>query len=62
MELDSTSLYPILCLKATSQGVLRTLLSIGGVEIDHFSLRHDKGANAVAQPLAGLSDPLTGLT
>jgi hypothetical protein len=40
-------------------------LSIGGVEIDHFSLWHDKGGNAIAQPLAGpngLTDPETGLT
>jgi hypothetical protein len=37
-------------------------VSIGGVEIDHFGLWHDKGANAVAQPLAGVVDPVTGLT
>ncbi|MBV8811146.1 MAG: hypothetical protein JO033_20960 [Acidobacteriaceae bacterium] len=40
-------------------------MSIGGVEIDHFSLWHDKGGNAIAQPLAGpngLTDPETGLT
>ena len=42
--------------------VLRILVSIGGVEIDHFGLWHDKGANAVAQPLAGVVDPVTGLT
>ena len=45
--------------------MLRILLSIGGVEIDHFSLWHDKGGNAIAQPLAGpmgLTDPETGLT
>ena len=62
VEQGGSSLYPILCLKATSREVLRILLSIGGVEIDHFSLWHDKGANAVAQPLAGISDPITGLT
>src|SRR5579863_8238126 len=62
IEQGGSSLYPILCLKATSREVLRILLSIGGVEIDHFSLWHDKGANAVAQPLAGVSDPVTGLT
>jgi hypothetical protein len=33
------------------------LLSIGGVEIDHFSLWHDKAGNAVSQPLAGVIDP-----
>ncbi len=62
IEQGGSSLYPILSLKATSRETLRILLSIGGVEIDHFSLWHDKGANAVAQPLAGISDPKTGLT
>ncbi len=62
IEQGGSSLYPILALKATSREALRVLLSIGGVEIDHFSLWHDKGANAVAQPLAGISDPKTGLT
>jgi hypothetical protein len=37
-------------------------VSIGGVEIDHFGLWHDKAGNAVAQPLAGVVDPETGLT
>jgi hypothetical protein len=65
IEQGGSSLYPILALKATSREVLRILLSIGGVEIDHFSLWHDKGGNATAQPLAGpngLTDPETGLT
>jgi len=65
IEQGGSSLYPVLALKATSREVLRILLSIGGVEIDHFSLWHDKGGNAIAQPLAGpagLTDPVTGLT
>jgi hypothetical protein len=62
IEQGGTSLYPSLALKATSEEVLRILLSIGGVEIDHFSLWHDKAGNAVSQPLAGLKDPETGLT
>jgi hypothetical protein len=57
IEQGGTSLYPTLALKATSDVVLRILLSIGGVEIDHFSLWHDKAGNAVAQPLAGVIDP-----
>jgi hypothetical protein len=57
IEQGGTSLYPTLALKATSDEVLRILLSIGGVEIDHFSLWHDKAGNAVAQPLAGVIDP-----
>ena len=62
IEQGGTSLYPTLALKATSDEVLRILISIGGVEIDHFSLWHDKAGNAVAQPLAGVTDPETGLT
>ena len=65
IEQGGSSLYPVLALKATSLEVLRILLSIGGVEINHFSLWHDKGGNAIAQPLAGpngLTDPETGLT
>jgi Ferritin-like domain len=57
IEQGGTSLYPTLALKATSDEALRILLSIGGVEIDHFSLWHDKAGNAVAQPLAGVIDP-----
>ena len=65
IEQGGSSLYPILALKASNLEVLRILLSIGGVEIDHFSLWHDKCGNAIAQPLAGpngLTDPETGLT
>jgi len=62
IEQGGASLYPTLAFKANDPTVLRILVSIGGVEIDHFGLWHDKGANAVAQPLAGLVDPVTGLT
>src|ERR1700674_3665486 len=62
IERGGASLYPTLAFKATDPTVLRILVSIGGVEIDHFGLWHDKGGNAVAQPLAGVVDPVTGLT
>ncbi|HWX55281.1 MAG TPA: twin-arginine translocation signal domain-containing protein [Verrucomicrobiae bacterium] len=62
IEQGGASLYPTLAFKATDPTVLRILISIGGVEIDHFGLWHDKGANAVSQPLAGVVDPVTGLT
>ena len=62
IEQGGSSLYPILSLKATDEEVLRILLSIGGVEIDHFGLWHDKAGNAVNAPLAGVVDPITGLT
>jgi hypothetical protein len=61
IEQGGTSLYPTLALKASNEEVLRILLSIGGVEIDHFSLWHDKAGNAVSQPLAGVTDPETQL-
>ena len=62
IEQGGASLYPTLAFKATDPEVLRILVSIGGVEIDHFGLWHDKAGNAVAQPLAGVTDPATGLT
>ena len=62
IEQGGASLYPTLAFKATDHTVLRILVSIGGVEIDHFGLWHDKGGNAVSQPLAGVVDPVTGLT
>src|SRR6202158_4116926 len=62
IEQGGASLYPTLAFKATDPEVLRILVSIGGVEIDHFGLWHDKAGNAVNQPLAGVTDPVTGLT
>src|SRR6476646_3984780 len=62
IEQGGASLYPTLAFKAKDAEVLRILVSIGGVEIDHFGLWHDKGGNAVAQPLALVTDPVTGLT
>ena len=62
IEQGGASLYPTLAFKAKDPEVLRILVSIGGVEIDHFGLWHDKGGNAVAQPLALVTDPETGLT
>lgn len=62
IEQGGASLYPTLAFKATDPTVLQILVSIGGVEIDHFGLWHDKGGNAVSQPLAGVVDPETGLT
>jgi Ferritin-like domain len=62
IEQGGASLYPTLAFKANDPEVLRILVSIGGVEIDHFGLWHDKAGNAVAQPLAGVTDPETGLT
>jgi hypothetical protein len=62
IEQGGSSLYCVMALKASSLEVLRIIVSIGGVETNHFSLWHDKAGNAVAQPLAGVTDPQTGLT
>ena len=62
IEQGGSSLYSVMALKATSLEVLRIIVSIGGVETNHFSLWHDKAGNAVAQPLAGVTDPETGIT
>jgi len=62
IEQGGASLYASMALKVTDLEVLRVVISIGGVEIDHFGLWHDKMGNAVAQPLAGVTDPETGVT
>lgn len=62
IEQGGSSLYPTMALKVTDAEVLRIVVSIGGVEVDHFSLWHDKVGNAVSQPLAGVTDPETGVT
>ena len=62
IEQGGSSLYSVMALKASSLEVLRIIVSIGGVETNHFSLWHDKAGNAVNQPLAGVTDPETGVT
>jgi hypothetical protein len=46
----------------THPEVLRILLSIGPTETMHFQTWQDKAGNAVAPPLAPLTDPTNGLT
>jgi hypothetical protein len=62
IEQGGSSLYTTMSLKVTELEVLRIVVSIGGVEVDHFGLWHDKAGNAVAQPLAGVTDPETGVS
>jgi hypothetical protein len=62
IEQGGASLYSNMALKASSAEVLRIVVSIGGVEVNHFSVWHDKAGNAVAQPLAGVVDPETHLS
>jgi hypothetical protein len=70
IEQGGASLYTTMCLKASSLEVLRIVVSIGGVEVDHFGLWHDKVANTLGPPndvtdhgltfpdLSGSTDPL----
>src|SRR5246127_3594401 len=46
IEQGGSSLYPALAQKVTNLEVLRILLSIGGSEIMHFQVWHDKAGNA----------------
>ncbi|MBV8431096.1 MAG: ferritin-like domain-containing protein [Solirubrobacterales bacterium] len=62
IEQGGSSLYTTMALRVTSVEVLRIVVAIGGVETNHFSLWHDKAGNAVADPLAGVTDPKTGTT
>lgn len=57
-----SSVYTNLILSVSSPEVLRVLVSIMGVEVNHFAVWHDKAGNAVSQPLAGVTDPETGVT
>lgn len=56
-----SSVYTNLSLKVSDPEVLRIVVSILGVEVNHFAVWHDKAGNAVSQPLAGVKDPETGV-
>jgi ferritin-like protein len=59
IEQGGASLYSAMALKASSLEVLRIVVSIGGVEVNHFAIWHDAAGNSVAKPLAGVVDPET---
>ena len=61
IEQGGSSLYTTLLQQVSSVEVLRIVASIGGTEVDHFSLWHDKVSNVVAPP-NNVTDPVTGLT
>jgi hypothetical protein len=61
IEQGGSSLYTTMSTKVTDLEVLRIVVSIGGVEVNHFAIWHDKVGNAVAAPLAGVTDPETHL-
>ena len=56
IEQGGSSLYTIMSLKVTSLEVLRIVVSIGGTEVNHFAVWHDKAGNAVH-----VTDPETGV-
>jgi hypothetical protein len=60
IEQGGSSLYTTLLQQVSNVEVLRIVASIGGTEIDHFSLWHDKVSTAVAPP-NNVRDPVTGL-
>lgn len=53
IEQGGTSLYAALALNVTNPTVLRILLSIGGSEVNHFAIWHDKAGNAPAVTIPG---------
>ncbi len=57
-----SSVYTNLSFKVTDPEALRIVVSILGVEVNHFAVWHDKAGNAVSQPLAGVRDPETGVS
>src|ERR1700694_4556265 len=61
IEQGGSSLYTAMSTKVTDLEVLRIVVSIGGVEVNHFAIWHDKVGNAVSAPLAGVTDPETHL-
>jgi hypothetical protein len=62
IEQGGSSLYTSLSQNVSSVEVLRIVVSIGGAEVNHFAVWHDAAGNSVAQPLAGVVDPVTGVT
>jgi hypothetical protein len=57
IEQGGTSLYASLATKVTDLTVLRILLGIGGSEVVHFSIWHDKAGNAPEVTVPGVSFP-----
>src|SRR5271163_1550543 len=62
IEQGGSSLYPALGRKASSLEVLKITQGIGGDEIAHFLEWVDFAGNAVQQPVAPVTDPVTGFT
>lgn len=57
IEQGGSSLYSALALGTTNLTVLRILLGIGGAEVNHFTIWHDKAGNAPEVSVPGVSFP-----
>ena len=57
IEQGGTSLYATLAPKVTDLTVLKILLGIGGAEVVHFAIWHDKAGNAPEVTVPGVSFP-----
>jgi hypothetical protein len=57
IEQGGTSLYGSLIPKASSLNVLKILVGIGGSEVNHFAIWHDKAGNAPEVSVPGVSFP-----
>src|SRR5260370_7077078 len=55
IEQGGSSLYSALGLGVTNLTVLKILFGIGGVEVNHFAIWHDKAGNAPAVTIPGLA-------
>ncbi len=57
IEQGGTSLYATMALKASSLTVLQIIAGIGGAEVNHFAIWHDKAGNAPAVSVTGVTFP-----
>ncbi|HEX4706106.1 MAG TPA: ferritin-like domain-containing protein [Candidatus Udaeobacter sp.] len=53
IEQGGSSLYTALALRVTNVTVLRIVVSIGGAEVNHFAIWHDKAGNAPEVTIPG---------
>jgi hypothetical protein len=61
IEQGGSTLYSAMAQKASDLEVLRIVVSIGGDEVAHFLEWVDFAGNGASDPLAPLTDPVTGL-
>ncbi len=57
IEQGGSSLYPALGQSVTDRTVLKIMFGIGGAEVNHFAIWHDKAGNAPAVSVPGVTFP-----